>query len=157
MALMKEFKEFIGRGNVVDLAVAVVIGAAFGAIVASLVKDIVMPPIGLALGKVDFSNLFLVLKEGSTPGPYPSVAAAAHVGAVTFNYGIFIMTIINFLIIGFVVFMMVRTLNRLKREKAVVEQAPDVKECAYCFTRIPTKATRCPNCTSELKLPSEAS
>jgi large conductance mechanosensitive channel len=151
MALMKEFKEFIARGNVVDLAVAVVIGAAFGAIVTSLVKDIVMPPIGLALGKVDFSNLFCVLKEGSTPGPYPSVAQAAHAGAVTVNYGVFIMTVINFLIIAFVVFMMVRTLNRVKREKVAAEQAPDVKECAYCFTPIPAKATRCPNCTSELR------
>jgi large conductance mechanosensitive channel len=150
MALMKEFKEFVARGNVVDLAVAVVIGAAFGAIVGSLVKDIVMPPRGLALGKVDFSNLFLVLKEGSTPGPYPSVAEAAKVGAVTFNYGMFVMTIINFLIIAFVVFMLVRTLNRVKREKEVVEQVPDVKECLYCCTRIPVKATRCPNCTSEL-------
>ncbi len=151
MALMKEFKEFVARGNVVDLAVAVVIGAAFGAIVASLVKDVVMPPIGLALGKVDFSNLFLVLKESSTPGPYPSLAEAAHAGAVTINYGVFVMTIINFLIIAFVVFMLVRTLNRVKREEQVPQKTPDVKECAYCFTPIPVKATRCPNCTSELK------
>ncbi|MGD0228736.1 MAG: large-conductance mechanosensitive channel protein MscL [Syntrophorhabdales bacterium] len=150
MAFVKEFKEFIARGNMIDLAVAVVIGAAFGAIVTSLVKDIVMPPIGLALGRVDFSNLFLVLKEGSTPGPYPSVPEAAKAGAVTVNYGIFIMTLISFLIIAFVVFTLVRTLNRLRREKAVPE-APDTKECTYCYTRIPVKAVRCPNCTSELK------
>lgn len=151
MSLMKEFREFIARGNVVDLAVAVVIGAAFGAIVASLVKDVVMPPVGLALGRVDFSNLFFVLKEGSVPGPYPSVADAARTGAVTINYGVFIMTIINFLIIGFVVFMMVRTINRVKREEEMPQPGADVRECNYCFTSIPVKATRCPNCTSELK------
>lgn len=151
MGLMKEFKEFMARGNVVDLAVAVVIGAAFGAIVASLVKDIVMPPIGLGLGRVDFSNLFLVLKEGSTPGPYPSVAEAAKVGAVTINYGVFIMTVLNFLIIAFVVFMMVRTINRAKREKEVPQQVPDTKQCTYCYTTIPARAIRCPHCTSQLK------
>jgi large conductance mechanosensitive channel len=100
---------------------------------------------------MDFSNLFLVLKEGSAPGPYPSVAEAAKVGAVTINYGIFIMTILNFLIIAFVVFMMVRTINRVKREKEVPEQAVVTKECGFCYTTIPDKATRCPNCTSELK------
>ncbi len=149
--MMKEFREFLARGNVVDLAIAVVIGAAFGAIVASLVKDIVMPPIGLALGKVDFSNLFVVLKEGSAPGPYPSVSEAAKAGAVTINYGIFVMTIINFLIIAFVVFMMVRTINRAKRGKPVPEPVPATKECSYCYTAIPAKAIRCPNCTSQLK------
>lgn len=151
MGLMKEFKEFIGRGNVIDLAVAVVIGAAFGVIVASLVKDIVMPPVGLALGNADFSNLFVVLKEGSTPGPYPAVADAAKAGAVTINYGVFIMTILNFLIIAFVVFVMVRTINRAKRKGEPAPKAPDTKECVYCYTTIPVKAKRCPNCTSELK------
>jgi large conductance mechanosensitive channel len=151
MGLVKEFKEFIARGNVIDLAVAVVIGAAFGVIVASLVKDIVMPPVGLALGKVDFSNLFVLLKEGATPGPYPSVAEAAKAGAVTINYGVFIMAIVNFLIIAFVVFMLVRALNRARRRKEATQEAPDSKECAYCCTTIPAKATRCPNCTSELK------
>jgi large conductance mechanosensitive channel len=150
MGLLREFRDFIARGNVVDLAIAVVIGAAFGAIVASLVKDIVMPPIGLALGHVDFSNLFLVLKEGSTPGPYSSVSQAAASGAVTINYGLFIMTVFSFLIIAFVVFMLVRTLNRVRRQGETPAEAPDTKECMYCFTRIPAKASRCPNCTSEL-------
>ncbi len=151
MGLMREFKTFIARGNVIDLAVAVVIGAAFGAVVASLVKDIVMPPIGLVLGRVDFSNLFVVLKNGATPGPYASLADAAKAGAVTLNYGVFIMTIITFLIIGFVVFMIVRTLNRLKKEEEVAEKPSNQKECGYCFSAIPAKATRCPNCTSQLK------
>jgi large conductance mechanosensitive channel len=151
MALLREFKAFIARGSVVDLAVAVVIGAAFGAVVASLVKDVVMPPIGLVLGKVDFSNLFLVLRGGSATGPYASLPEATRVGAVTLNYGVFITTIINFFLIGFAVFMMVRVLNRVRREKEVAEDKPELKGCAYCFTRMPAKATGCPNCTSELK------
>jgi large conductance mechanosensitive channel len=149
--VIKEFKEFIVRGNVMDMAVGIIIGAAFGTIVNSLVKDVIMPPIGLLLGKVDFSNLFAVLKQGATPGPYPSVAAAQAAGAVTLNFGLFINTIINFLIVGFAIFLLVKGVNQLKRQKPAPAAAPTTKDCPHCFTAIPIKATRCPNCTSELK------
>jgi large conductance mechanosensitive channel len=144
--MWNEFKDFIRRGNVIDLAVAVIIGGAFGKIVSSLVNDIVMPPIGLLLGKVDFNNLFLSL----TGTKYPSLADAQAAGAPTINYGVFINTIIEFLIIAFVVFLIVRQLNRMKKKPAPAE-APKTKACPYCFTDIPIPATRCPNCTSELK------
>ena len=143
--MFKEFKAFIMRGNVVDLAVGVIIGGAFGQIVSSLVKDIIMPPIGLLLGKVNFSNLFLSLS-----GQYPSLADAQAAGAATINYGLFINTVINFLIVGFAVFLLVRAVNRLQAPPAPPPAAP-TKECPYCFTMIPIPATRCPNCTSELK------
>jgi large conductance mechanosensitive channel len=148
--VIKEFKEFIMRGNVMDMAVGIIIGAAFGTIVNSLVKDVIMPPIGLLLGKVDFSNLFAVLKQGATPGPYPSVAAAQAAGAVTLNFGLFVNTIINFLIVGFAIFLLVKGVNQLKRQKPAPAAAPTTKDCPHCFTAIPIKATRCPNCTSEL-------
>ena len=150
---MREFKAFIMKGNVVDMAVGIIIGVALGAIVGSLVKDVLMPPIGLALGEIDFSNLTMVLKQGSTPGPYASVAAAQAAGAVTLNYGLFINTIINFLIIsGAVFFLIVRPLARMQAPKKVTAPAaPTMKECPYCATSISMKATRCPNCTSELK------
>ena len=148
--MIKEFKEFIMRGNVMDMAVGIIIGAAFGTIVNSLVKDVIMPPIGLLLGKVDFSNMFAVLKQGGTPGPYPSVAAAQAAGAVTLNFGIFINTIINFLIVGFAIFLLVKGVNQLKRQKPAPAAAPTTKDCPRCFSAIPIKATRCPNCTSEL-------
>ena len=119
--MLKEFKEFAMRGNVVDMAVGIIIGAAFGKIVDSLVKDLIMPPIGLLMGKVDFSNLFAVLKEGATAGPYLSVDAAQKAGAVTFNYGLFINTCITFLIVAFAVFLLIRTINKLKRAE---EQKP---------------------------------
>ena len=145
----KDFKEFILRGNVVDLAVAVIIGAAFGAIVTSLVNDLIMPPIGLLLGNVDFTDLFMVLKEGAkAAGPYATLADAQAAGAVTLNYGVFLSRVVTFLIVAFAVFMMVRTLNRLK--KAEPAAAPVTKECPYCASTIAIKATRCPNCTSQL-------
>jgi len=150
--MLKDFNAFIMRGNVVDMAVGVIIGAAFGAIIGSLVKDVVMPPIGLALGKIDFSNLAVMLKEGSTPGPYASVAAAQAAGATSINYGLFINTVVNFLIIAAAVFFfIVRPIARLQAPRKVeVSAAPITKECPFCFTSIPIKATRCPNCTSPL-------
>jgi large conductance mechanosensitive channel len=147
--ILEEFKEFALRGNVVDMAVGIIIGAAFGTIVRSLVDDVIMPPIGLLLGNVDFSNLFLLLKGGTAPGPYPTLADAKNAGAVTINLGMFINTIISFLIIALAVFLLVRVLNRLRREKEA-PAAPLTKECAYCFSEIPIKATRCPHCTSQL-------
>jgi large conductance mechanosensitive channel len=147
----KEFKEFILRGNVVDLAVGIIIGAAFGTIVTSLVNDIIMPPIGLVLGNVDFTNLFLVLKEGvKGPGPYASLAEAQAAGAVTVNYGVFITRLVSFLILAFAVFMMVRGVNRLKRSEKPPAADPVTKECPHCFSTIAIKATRCPECTSQL-------
>ena len=147
--MLKEFKEFAMKGNVMDMAVGIIIGAAFGLIVASLVNDILMPPIGLLLGNVDFSNIFAVLKEGKIPGPYPSIAAAKAAGAVTMNFGLFINTIINFIIVAFAIFMVIRNINRLK--KPAPAAAPITKDCSFCYTAIPIKATRCPNCTSELR------
>jgi large conductance mechanosensitive channel len=150
--MLKDFKAFIMKGNVVDMAVGIIIGIAFGAIVSSIVKDVIMPPIGLALGHVDFQNLYAVLKEGTTAGPYSSQAAAAAAGAVTINYGIFINTIINFIIIAAVLFfLVVRPIAKMNAKKAPAPAAPTTKECPYCFSGIPIKATRCPNCTSELK------
>ena len=149
--MFKEFKEFAMRGNVMDMAVGIIIGAAFGTIVTSLVNDVIMPPIGLLLGNVDFSNIFAVLKEGKTVGPYASVAAAKAAGAVTMNVGVFINTVINFLIVAFAIFLVIRSINRLKRKQEAPAAAPTTKECSFCFTAIPIKATRCPNCTSELK------
>jgi large conductance mechanosensitive channel len=149
--MLKEFKEFAMRGNVVDMAVGIIIGAAFGTIVNSLVQDVIMPPIGLLLGKIDFSNFFAVLKEGKVAGPYASVAAAKAAGAVTINFGVFVNTIISFVIVAFAVFLLVRTINKLRRQEEAPPPLPTTKECAYCLSNIPIKATRCPNCTSELK------
>ena len=151
--MLKDFKAFITRGNVVDMAVGIIIGVAFGAIVSSAVSDVIMPPIGLALGNIDFSDLMIVLKEGATPGPYASLAAAKAAGAVTVNYGQFINTIINFLIIAAVVFfLIVRPLAKLQeKQKATAPvAAPTTKECPFCYSAIPIKATRCPSCTSQL-------
>jgi large conductance mechanosensitive channel len=151
--MLKDFKAFIMRGNVVDLAVGIVIGVAFGAIVSSFVKDVIMPPIGLALGNVDFTNLFVVLKQGTVAGPYPSLAAAQEAGAVSINYGVFINTIVNFIILAAVVFFFVVspiTKIHARQKAAEVAPAPSTKECPFCYTSIPIKATRCPNCTSEL-------
>lgn len=150
MKIFKEFKEFAMKGNVVDMAVGIIIGAAFGTIVKSLVDDVIMPPIGLLLGGVDFSDLFLVLKSGATPGPYASVAAAKSAGAVTMNIGVFINTVISFLIVAAAVFMLVKALNTLKRTKPAPVGAPTTKECKFCCSTIPIKAVRCPNCTSQL-------
>lgn len=146
--MFKEFKEFAVKGNVVDMAVGIIIGAAFGTIVTSLVNDIIMPPIGVILGKVDFSGLFLVLKEGKIPAPYISIADAKTAGAVTMNYGLFINTIISFLIVSFAVFLLVKNINRLKRQS---EEAPGTKECPFCLSVIPIKAIRCAHCTTDLK------
>ncbi len=150
--MLKEFKAFIMRGNVVDMAVGIIIGAAFGAIVSSIVKDVIMPPIGLVLGNIDFSSLAIVLKQGTTPGPYATIAAAQAAGAVTLNYGLFINTLINFLIIAFVVFFfIVKPIAKLQLQKMAAEPAaPTTKECPFCYTNISVKATRCPNCTSTL-------
>ncbi len=153
--LLQEFREFASRGSVIDLAVGIVIGTAFIGIVNSLVNDIIMPPIGLLLSNVDFSNLFINLSDGS----YDTLAAAQEAGAATINYGLFINSVINFLIVAFVIFMLVRQINRLQREAAESETAaaPETKECPYCHTTIPIKASRCPNCTSELTgAPAEA-
>jgi len=148
--MLKEFKEFALRGNVVDMAVGIVIGAAFGAIVNSLVVDVIMPPIGLLLGKVDFSNLFVVLKEGTQAGPYTSLAAAKQTGAVTLNLGVFINTVISFLIIALAIFLVIRQINKLKRKAEAPAAPPATKNCPYCFSSIPVPATRCPFCTSTL-------
>jgi large conductance mechanosensitive channel len=147
--MFKEFKEFAMRGNVVDMAVGIVIGVAFGGIVNSFVADVIMPPIGLVLGSVDFSSLFLVLKEGKVAGPYESLAIAKAAGAVTLNYGVFFNTIISFLIITLAVFLLIRNINRMKKKEEA--PAPVTKECPYCLLAIPVKAVRCPHCTSELK------
>ncbi|MBN1886122.1 MAG: large conductance mechanosensitive channel protein MscL [Candidatus Krumholzibacteriota bacterium] len=148
--MFKEFKEFAMRGNVVDMAVGIIIGAAFGTIVKSLVADVIMPPIGLLLGNVDFANLFLVLRAGATAGPYASLADAQTAGAVTINYGVFINTIISFLIVAFAVFLVIRNLNRLKRTEEAQPAEPTTKECPRCFSTVPIKASRCPFCTSDL-------
>jgi large conductance mechanosensitive channel len=147
--MLGEFKKFIMRGNVLDLAVGIIIGAAFGAIVKSLVDDIIMPPVGLALGNVDFADLFLLLKEGPKAAPpYATVADAQAAGAVTLNYGLFINQIVSFLIVAFAVFLVVRVANRLQRPAP--SAAPTSKDCPYCKTSIPGGALRCPNCTSDL-------
>jgi large conductance mechanosensitive channel len=143
MSMLKEFKEFIMRGNVVDLAIAVIIGGAFGKIITSFVEDVLMPPIGLALGNVDFSNLFINLSGKD----YPSVAAAKAAGAATLNYGIFLNHIINFLIIAFAIFLLIKQINRMQKPAAA---APTTKDCPYCLSAIPIKATRCAHCTSNL-------
>jgi len=149
--MFKEFKEFAMRGNVVDMAVGIIIGAAFGTIVKSLVSDIIMPPIGLLLGNVDFSNLFVVLKQGATAGPYASLADAQAAGAVSINYGAFINTIISFVIIAVAVFLLIRGINKMRRQKEEPAAEPTTKTCPFCQSMIPIKATRCPHCTSELK------
>jgi len=149
--MFKEFKEFAMRGNVIDMAVGIVIGAAFGTIVKSLVSDIIMPPIGLLLGKVDFSNLFAVLKQGETvAGPYASLVDAQAAGAVTINYGVFIDTVISFIVIAFAIFIVIRNINQLKKKEEAPPAEPTTQDCPYCLTSIPIKATRCPHCTSEL-------
>lgn len=147
--MLKEFKEFIARGNAVDMAVGIIIGAAFVAIVSSLVSDIIMPPLGLLFGK-DFSNLYILLKEGTKPGPYTSLADAKAIGAVTINYGIFIDKVMGFVIVAFIIFLLVKSINKLRAPKVAPEAKPTTKECPYCHMQIPLNATRCPYCTSEL-------
>ncbi|MDQ7787007.1 MAG: large-conductance mechanosensitive channel protein MscL [Thermodesulfovibrionales bacterium] len=149
--MLKEFREFAMKGNVVDMAVGIIIGAAFGGIVSSFVADVIMPPIGLLFGNVDFANLFLVLKEGAVSQPYALLADAKKAGAVTINYGLFLNTVVSFLIVALSVFFVVRSVNAMKREKEVPPPAPTTKECPYCLSVIPLKAVRCAHCTSELK------
>jgi large conductance mechanosensitive channel len=147
--MWNDFRAFVMRGNVLDLAVAVIIGASFGGVVKSLVDDVIMPPIGLVLGKVNFTNLFVVLLDGpKAPSPYLSLADAKAAGAVTINYGLFLNSIIGFLIVAVAVFMLVRVANRLAARPA--PPAPNTKTCQYCASIIPVAATRCPNCTSQL-------
>ena len=144
--MLKEFKEFVMRGTLLELAVAFILGVAFGRVVTSLVNDVIMPPIGFLMGNVDFSNLFLSLDGQS----YATLAAAQEAGAPTLNYGLFINTVINFLIVAFAIFMVVRIANRMAKKEETPAPAPTTKDCPYCFTAIPLKATRCPNCTSQL-------
>jgi large conductance mechanosensitive channel len=148
--MLKEFKEFALRGNVVDMAVGIIVGAAFGTIVKSLVDDVIMPPIGLLLGGVDFTSFFALLKAGSPAGPYASLADAQAAGAVTINYGVFINGVISFLIVAFVMFLLIRSVNQLQKEEEAPSAEPTTKECPYCLSTIPIKATRCAHCTSEL-------
>lgn len=158
--IFSEFKKFALRGNVMDMAVGIIIGAAFTKIVDSLVKDIMMPPLGLILGKIDFANLFFVLKDGSVPAPYPSLEAAKAVGAVTLNIGFFLNAVISFIIVAFAVFLLIKAMNTLqekldgdarKKEEAVIEAS--TKQCPYCCTEIPLKAVKCPHCTADLNQP----
>ncbi|RJP95594.1 MAG: large-conductance mechanosensitive channel protein MscL [Desulfobacteraceae bacterium] len=148
--MFKEFKAFAMRGNVVDMAVGIIIGGAFGTIVKSLVDDVLMPPIGLMLGGVDFSDLFVTLKQGATAGPYATLAIAKSAGAVTMNVGLFMNAVISFLIVAFAVFLLIKAINKLQFSKEA-PAAATTKDCPRCFSAIPIKATRCPNCTSELK------
>ena len=145
--MLKDFREFIARGNAFDLAVGVIIGAAFGGIVTSLVNDVVMPPIGVLLGGIDFSNFFISLKGAA----YPSLAAAKAAGAPVIAYGAFLNTVINFVIVAFVIFMLVRGVNRLKKQPPAPEVVPTTKECPLCLSTIPLRATRCAHCTSDLR------
>lgn len=150
--MLKEYKEFAAKGNVVDMAIGIIIGAAFTTIVNSLVADVLMPPIGLVLGNMDFSNLFILLKEGTVAGPYGSLAAAKTAGAVTLNYGAFFNTLISFLIVSFAVFFLVRNINKMRtQQQAPPPPAPATKECPYCLSVIPAKALRCSHCTSDLR------
>src|SRR5262245_21747264 len=142
--MLKEFKEFWVKGNMLDLAIGVLLGAAFGAVVASLVKDVLMPPLGKLMGGVDFADLFVVLGSGT----YPSLKAAKDAGAATINYGLFINSIINFVLVAWALFFVVKTVNTTRRQPAPA--APTEKECPYCLSKIPLKATRCPHCTSGL-------
>ena len=146
--MLEEFKKFAMRGNVIDMAVGIIIGGAFGTVVKSLVSDVVMPPIGLLLGGVDFSDLFATLKQGATPGPYATLAAAQAAGAVTIGYGLFINAIVSFLIVALAVFMLIKAINRLRPEPPA--PAPTTRECPYCISSIALKARRCPHCTSDL-------
>ncbi|MEJ2613659.1 MAG: large-conductance mechanosensitive channel protein MscL [Ignavibacteriaceae bacterium] len=151
--MWKEFKEFAVKGSVVDMAVGIIIGAAFGTIVKSFVADIIMPPIGLLLGNVDFSQLFILLKDGAKAlPPYNTLADAQAAGAVTLNYGIFINNIISFLIVALSIFIVIKGINNLKRkEEEAPAAAPTTKDCPYCFSKIPLTATRCPMCTSQIE------
>lgn len=148
--MFKEFKEFAMKGNVVDMAVGIIIGGAFGTIVKSMVDNILMPPIGLLLGGVDFSNIFLLLKDGKTPSPYHSLADAQAAGAVSINVGLFLNAVISFLIVAFALFLLIKGMNKLRRQEPEPVAEPTTKDCPFCATAIPIPATRCPHCTSQL-------
>ncbi|MCX6177806.1 MAG: large-conductance mechanosensitive channel protein MscL [Chlorobiales bacterium] len=149
--MLKEFKEFALKGNVVDMAVGIIIGGAFGTIVSTLVSQVLMPPLGLLIGGVDFSNLYIVLKDGAkAAGPYAALVDAKAAGAVTVNYGLFLNSVFSFLIMAFAVFLLIKAINTLRREEKPAPSAPTTKECPYCLSVVPLKATRCPNCTSEI-------
>jgi large conductance mechanosensitive channel len=150
--MWKEFKQFAVKGNVLDMAVGIIIGAAFGTIVSSLVKDVLMPPIGMVLGNVDFSNLFFVLKSGTGSQPYASVDAAQKAGAVTINYGVFINALIGFTIIAFTTFLIIKSFNKLKKKEEASAAEPTTKDCPYCLSSIPLKATKCAHCTSAVSV-----
>ena len=151
-SFFNEFKKFIARGNVMDMAVGIIIGAAFTKIVNSLVADIIMPPISLLLGNVDFTNWFIVLRDGAeTAAPYASLEAAKAAGAVTMNLGFFINSIISFLIVAFAIFLVIKSINKMREEPAPAPAAPTTKKCPYCFSEIDIKATKCPHCTSDIK------
>lgn len=150
--MWKEFKAFAVRGNVIDMAVGIIIGAAFTTVVQSLVKDILMPPLGLLTSDIDFSNAFLVLSEGTAPGPYASLQVAEEAGATVLRYGTFLNSLISFALVAFAVFVLVRYINRLRDPKQTPEPvSPTVKKCSFCYSDIPIQATRCPQCTSELE------
>ena len=151
--MLKEFKEFAVKGNALDMAVGVVVGSAFGAIVNSLVTVILMPPLGLLLGKTDFSNLFLILKKGTVEGPFSTLAEAQKAGAVTFSYGLFLNRVISFLIVAFALFLILKVINRLRKPEEPVLPPPVTteKSCPFCLSTIPLKARRCPHCTSTLE------
>ena len=150
--MLKEFRDFAMKGNVVDMAVGIIIGAAFGTIVASLVADIIMPPIGMMMGGVDFTNIFVTLKDGATAGPYATLTSAQSAGAVTMNVGVFLNKVISFIIVAFSVFMLVKAMNKAKRaEPKPAAAAPTTRECPFCLSTIPLKATRCAHCASDLK------
>jgi large conductance mechanosensitive channel len=148
---MKEFREFAVKGNVVDMAVGIIIGGAFGTIVKSLVDDVIMPPVGLLLGDVDFQDLFMVLRAGDPAPPYVTIADAQAAGAVTLNYGLFVNSLVAFLIVAFAVFMLVRSVNRLRRQEQEAPRSPTDRGCPFCASTIPIKASRCPNCSSEIE------
>jgi len=150
MGFVKEFREFAVKGNVVDMAVGIIIGGAFGTVVSSFVNDVMMPPLGMLVGDIDFQDLMLVLKEGSTPGPYETLAAAKDAGAVTLNVGLFVNAAVSFTIVAFAVFLLVKGINRLKREESAPPPPPSTKECPLCASAVPLKAKRCPHCTSEI-------
>ncbi|HCD35503.1 large-conductance mechanosensitive channel protein MscL [Chlorobium phaeovibrioides] len=148
--MMKQFKEFAVRGNVVDMAVGIIVGGAFGKLVNTLVSDVMMPPLGFLTGGVDFTNLYFVLSEGSTPGPYAALEQARAAGAVTVNYGLFINAMISFIIMAFAVYLLVRGINSLRRKEEAAPP-PSTKQCPFCLSTVPLKATRCPACTSGLE------
>ncbi|WP_320837343.1 large-conductance mechanosensitive channel protein MscL [Zhongshania sp.] len=148
--MLTEFKKFAMRGNVVDMAVGIIIGGAFGTIVKSLVADVIMPPIGLLLGGVNFADLFVTLKDGAVAGPYANLAAAQAAGAVTVNYGVFFNAVFSFVIVAFSVFMLIKSMNNMQKAEETAPAAPTTKDCPQCLSKIAIKASRCPHCTSTL-------